>query len=107
MCTISIRNVDPGMQVGHAVRAMTDLNPRTTVLSIDGVGAYDHVFRSSMLRKLYEVENLRRLLPFVRGVYSQPSTYHWQDEDGTQRVIDSAWGTGRLPVLFGSARRSR
>ena len=33
--------------VGHAVRFATDTNPATTVLSIDGVGAYDHVFRSS------------------------------------------------------------
>ena len=31
--------------VGHAIRATTDHNPRTTVLSIDGVGAYDHVSR--------------------------------------------------------------
>ena len=29
--------------VGHAIRAMTDANPECTVLSIDGVGAYDHV----------------------------------------------------------------
>ena len=99
--------------VGHAVRAMTDLNPRTTVLSIDGVGAYDHVFRSSMLSKLYEVESLRGLLPFVRGVHSQPSTYYWQDR-GWGAACDPTvrgWRTGRPPhvpfVLFGSARRSR
>ena len=90
--------------VGHAIRAMTDLNPRTTVLSIDGVGAYDHVFRSSMLRKLHEVGNLRGLLPFVRCVYSQPSTYHWQDEDGTRRVIRQSEGGEQgdplMPLLF-------
>ena len=34
--------------VGHAIRAMTDLNSRATVLSVDGIGAYDHVLRSSM-----------------------------------------------------------
>ena len=68
--------------VGHAVRAMTDFNPHTTVLSVDGVGAYDHVLRSS---KLHEVESLRCLLPFVRSVYSHPSTYHWQEEGGHRR----------------------
>ena len=47
-----------------------------------------------MLRKLYEVENLRGLLPFIRGVYSQPSTYHWQD-DGTRRVIRQCEGGNR------------
>ena len=57
-----------------------------------------------MLRKLYEVENLRGLLPFVRGVYSQPSTYHWQDEDGTRRVIRQCeggeQGDSLMPLLF-------
>ena len=33
--------------VGHAIRAFTDADPQCTVLSIDGVGAYDHVLRSS------------------------------------------------------------
>eukprot|EP00973_Karenia_brevis_P036587 5043834-Karenia_brevis.AAC.1 len=28
--------------VGHAIRVLTDHDPRATVLSIDGVGAYDH-----------------------------------------------------------------
>ena len=32
--------------VGHAVRAATDADPRATVLSIDGIGAYDHVLRA-------------------------------------------------------------
>ena len=41
--------------VGHAIRAMTYLNSRATVLSVDGIGAYDHVLRSSMLGKLLEV----------------------------------------------------
>ena len=47
--------------VGHAIRAMTDLNSRATVLSVDGIGAYDHVLRSSMLGKLLEVPRLRAL----------------------------------------------
>ena len=37
--------------VGHAVRAATDANPMTTVLSVDGIGAYDHVYRASMMSK--------------------------------------------------------
>ena len=31
---------------GHLFRAMTDIDP-TTILSIDGIGAYDHVLRSA------------------------------------------------------------
>ena len=38
--------------VGHVIRALTDANPALTVTSIDGVGAYDHVYRSAMLAKL-------------------------------------------------------
>ena len=34
--------------VGHAIRAITDANPRASVLSIDGIGAYDHVLRFAM-----------------------------------------------------------
>ena len=41
--------------VGHAIRAFTDADPQCTVLSIDGVGAYDHVLRSSFLQKLHNV----------------------------------------------------
>ena len=35
--------------VGHLLRAATDANPRATVLSVDGIGAYDHVLRAAML----------------------------------------------------------
>ena len=35
--------------VGHAVQPMSDFNPRTTVLSIDGIGACYHVLRSAIL----------------------------------------------------------
>ena len=34
-----------GDSVGHTVRVVTD-NPEMTVLSIDGIGAYDHVCRA-------------------------------------------------------------
>ena len=57
--------------VGHAVRTVTDMDPRATVLSIGGIGAYDHVLRSAMLSKLHEAESLRGLIPFVRMVYAR------------------------------------
>ena len=65
--------------VGHAVRVATDQNTEATVLSIDGVGAYDHVLRSSMMSKLRDTASLQGLLPFVRAVYSRPSCYKWRD----------------------------
>ena len=35
--------------VAHALRAATHLDPTLTVISIDGVGAFDHIRRQSML----------------------------------------------------------
>ena len=40
--------------VGHTIRAMTDDDPECTVLSIDGIGAYDHILRSAFLTKLHQ-----------------------------------------------------
>ena len=46
---------------------VTDADPNATVLSVDGTGAYDDVYRVSMMSKLFEVPGLRALLPFVRA----------------------------------------
>ena len=59
-------------------------DPQATVLSIDGIGAYDHVHRSAMLGKLLEVPSFRGLLPFVRAAYLEPSRYKWADAEGGQ-----------------------
>ena len=90
--------------VGHAIRAMTDLNSRATVLSIDGIGAYDHVLRSSMLGKLLEVPRLRALIPFVRTAYAQPTSYEWEDQQGSRHQIwqhkGGEQGDPLMPLLF-------
>ena len=91
--------------VGHAIWAITDANPRATVLSIDGIGAYDHVLRSAMLTKLAEVPQLHGLIPFVRSVYASPTTYAWEDEEvfvareqGTHSCLSSSvW---QCSILF-------
>ena len=68
-------------RVGHAIRVVTDANPEDTVLSIDGIGAYDHVYRSAMTTRLLEVTSLHGLLPFVRASYGQPTCYKWTDDE--------------------------
>ena len=78
--------------VGHTTRAATDDNPRVTVLSVDGVGAYDHVLRATMLSKLREVPGLQSLLPFVRQAYSSPSSYTWEGEEGQRNTIEQHEG---------------
>ena len=90
--------------VGHAIRVMTDLDPRATVLSVDGVGAYDHVLRSSMLGKLMEVPQLRPLIPFVRSTHAHPTNYEWEDQHGTRHQVwqheGGEQGDPLMPLLF-------
>ena len=78
--------------VGHTIRAATDDNPRMTGLSVDGVGAFDHVLRATMLSKLREVSGLQSLLPFVRQAYSSPSSYSLEEEEGQRHTTEQHEG---------------
>ena len=93
--------------MGHAIRALTDANPLTTILSIDGIGAYDHVYRSAFLKKLLNVPSLQGLLPFVRATYADPTSYAWADEAGEVHHIVQAEGGEQgdplMPLLFSLA----
>ena len=90
--------------VGHMLRAATDANPNLTVLSVDGIGAYDHVLRASMLTRLRNMPGGRELLPFVRLSYAQPSEYSWYDDLGRRRTVRQAEGGEQgdpmMPLLF-------
>ena len=93
--------------VEHAVRAATDMNLQMTVLSIDGIGAYDHLHRSAMLAKLLETPSLHGLLPIVWSTYAGDSCYKWVDEDGAHHDIRQAEGGEQgdplMPLLFSLA----
>ena len=93
--------------LGHAVRVVTYHDPEMTVLSIDGIGAYDHVHRSSILSKLHEDPSLRSMLPFVRKTCARASTYWWSDEDGVSHKIGQHEGGEQgdplMPLLFSLA----
>ena len=45
-----------------------------------------------MMSKLHDVEKSRGPVPFVRSVYSQPSTYQWQEEGGQRQMIRQCEG---------------
>ena len=81
--------------VEHVIRASTDASPTVTVLSVDGIGAYDHVFRGAMLSKLLSEPALHGLLPFVRAMYSEPSHNTWRDKSGNQHDIVQCEGGER------------
>ena len=90
--------------VGHMLRAATDSDAAATVLSVDGIGAYDHVSRSAMLERLSRMPKARAILPFVRLSYGQPSTYSWWDQNGVKRAVSQAEGGEQgdplMPLLF-------
>ena len=67
--------------IAHVLQTLTDTTPNATVLSIDGIGAFDLVSREAMFRGLLSVEG-GTVLPFVRQFYGTPSTSLWQDDEG-------------------------
>ena len=86
--------------VGHMLRAASDANPNMTILTVDGVGAYDHVLRSAMLGRLHSMPAARSLLPFVRMTYAQPSSYQWIDAGRRGTFSDSGRGWGSRGTLL-------
>ena len=77
------------------------------MLSVDAVGAFDHVARQSMLNALLERPDLRPLLPYARQFYAAPSIYTWYDGLGAAHDIVPGEGKRRTrrspdarPVLF-------
>ena len=90
--------------VGHALRAGTDIDSRLTVVSIDGVGAFDHIYRSAMLSQLQQLPRASAMLPFVRLAYGQTSTYVWRDAQGASHTIHQGeggeQGDALMPPLY-------
>jgi hypothetical protein len=95
--------------LGILVRAFLDSNPNATVLSIDGVGAFDHVRRATIFAELMADNELADLVPFVRMWYQDVSHFLWADEDGAIHDIAQAdggeQGDALMPDLFCLALR--
>ena len=54
-----------GERTAHSLQALTDLDPRAIVLSIDRIGAFDLISRGAMLDGLRSVAGGDSVLPFV------------------------------------------
>ena len=98
--------------IAHAVQALTDADPESTVLSIDGIGAFDLISRASMLIALKDAPGCDRALPFVRQFYGCPSNILWEDEDGMDHeTLQGVSRTGGPPhasiVRTGAAQGPR
>ena len=61
--------------VAHAVQVATDAYPELTLVSVDGVGAYDNITRESMLSEFALLPAASAILPFVLLSYGRTSKY--------------------------------
>ncbi|CAE7883168.1 unnamed protein product, partial [Symbiodinium sp. KB8] len=82
----------------------TGSDPRATMLSIDAIGAFDHVSRHAMLAGLRQRPGLQPLLPYVRQFYASDSTYVWQDPDSQSHEVRQSEGGEQgdpfMPALY-------
>ena len=62
-----------GECVAHAIQGMTDLDPRATVLSVDGIGALGLTSRAAMLEGLHFAEQ-----PFFRASILVLRLLNWE-----------------------------
>ena len=58
----------------HVVQALCEANPNTTIVSVDGVSAYDTISREAMIQGLLDMEGGESALPFVRQFYGRVSS---------------------------------
>ena len=65
--------------VSHVLQTLTDLDELATILSVNGVGAFDLISRNAMMQGLMHMEGGEQVLPFVRLFYSSPSSFLWED----------------------------
>ena len=88
----------------HVLQALTEADPNATVLSIDGISAYDLISRRAILEALRRVPGGDQVLPFVRLFYDRQSTYLWEDDAGTVHHIVQGEGGEQgdplMPLLF-------
>ena len=56
-------------------RAALELDPGLGLISIDGVGAYDHISRKAMFDALNKLPAAREMIPFLRMFYGQQSKF--------------------------------
>ena len=71
----------------HFLRGATDINDRTTIVSVDGIGAFDSISRNSMFSGLQRMVDGDQMIPFVRLFYGSPSVYLWEDDLGETHEI--------------------
>ena len=88
----------------HLLRSMTDLDPRATITQIDGIGAFDHIRRATMLSAVSNLPTGHCLIPYLLLAYGGQSVYLWEDEEGAVHEVHQGeggeQGDALMPALF-------
>ena len=88
--------------VARAMLLATEADPLATVVSIDGIGAYDFVAQQRFFDGLQRKPGLAAATPFVKQFYGQPSTYLWYDQSGAcHEVLQAEGGEQGDPLMPG------
>jgi len=86
--------------LAHLLRYLTDADEDTVVVSLDGIGAFDHVQRAAFFAKVASVPSLEPLLPLVRMLYGSQSCFLWTDDEGvTHEVVQAEAGEQGCPLM--------
>ena len=87
-----------------AVASISQECPEKVIISLDGIGAYDHIDRAAMLGALRNLPTANVILPFVSMFYGKKSTYLWTDEESIVHYIEQGDGGEQgdplMPALF-------
>ena len=65
-------------------------DPECVLLSIEGVGAFDHISRARFFEKLDRNSYLHNLIPFAKMWYGNISRFFWADVTGKLHEIRQA-----------------
>ena len=88
----------------HLVQFLLEEDEDRVVLSIDGIGAFDHVCRARFFEELRSEPSLQELLPFVSQWYSGMTNYVWLDAAGQTHTVTQGDGGEQddalMPALF-------
>ena len=57
--------------IAYVIQTLTGIDEEATVVSIDGVGAFDLISRNAMLQALLEIDGGDQIMPFVRQLYGR------------------------------------
>ena len=86
------------------LRTAAETDEHGAIVSLDGVGAYDHVSRAAIFDALLANPALAPLVPFVRLWYGDTASYLWTDDTGRVHRIHQGEGVEQgdalAPALF-------